>query len=257
MSGRGKISQLIVFITEDGGKVFQTDLSPPHLQHGSHQPTDHSPEEPVSFYPVNQAAVLLLPAAFIDVAKKGLRLAVPLGKRGEIPAFGNKGGGSLHFLPIEGIGEKIRPVDQERILLPVNKIPVLPANGIKTAMGVGRNGIKILKDDIPGQQRIDIIKRPGIHNSLKINMKKILPGMNPSIRAGGSRQRQGLPEKNGQGLFHLLLDGGRVVLDLESTVIRSFIGDFQEVSGHSYCNKVAHAGTKIAGMRDLRRADPY
>jgi hypothetical protein len=245
----GKIGQLIVFIPEDGGKVIHAYLPPPDLQHGPHQSADHSPEEPVGFYPVNQAAVLLQPAALINGADKGLRLGVPFGKRGEIRAFGNKGCGGLHFLLVKGIGEIIRPVNQEGVFFPVNIIPVLPAESIETTMGIGSHGIKILKNDIPGKEGIDIIKGSGLYSSFKINMKEILQGVDAPVRPGGSRQCQPLPEENGQRLFHFLLDGSSIVLDLESTVIRAFIGNFQEISGHrTGMAAFWSAPAKIAGL---------
>lgn len=56
--------------------------------------------------------------------------------------------------------------------------------------------------------------------------------MNTPIRTGRTRQSKRLSEIDGQRPFHFLLYGVGIVLDLESTVIGAFIGDFQEVSGH-------------------------
>ena len=86
-----KIGQLIVFLPDDGGEFFHTDLSPANLQHCAYQSTHHTPQKTVGNYPVNQAFSFLLPTAVQYRTEAGLCLRIPFGKSSEIFVLQDKG----------------------------------------------------------------------------------------------------------------------------------------------------------------------
>lgn len=71
-------------------------------------------------------------------------------------------------------------------------------------------------------------------------MEIILQRMNAAISPGGASQRKPLAKEGLECLFHFLLDGIGVGLDLKSAVSTSFIYQFEEISGH---------GSKVNGRR--------
>ena len=132
----------------------------------------------------------------------------------------------MEFLPIEGIWVEPGPVRQERVLLAIQVIPVLPAKRIVAAMGVGGHGADTLDYDIRGKDRIHVIEHLILDNSLVVKMEKVLHRMNTRVGTGGAGEGDGLSVEDLQGFFHFLLDRGGVVLDLKSAIPGAFVGDF-------------------------------
>ena len=56
--------------------------------------------------------------------------------------------------------------------------------------------------------------------------------MDAAVRAGAPGKSESLPKEDAECLFHLLLDGIGILLDLESAIVISFISQFEKISGH-------------------------
>ena len=238
MTGRREIRKPIVFLPDHIGEVFNAELASSDLQHRTHQSAHHSAQKPIGFDMINQSRFFLFPNAFIDRAKEGFDLGIPFRERGEILEVGDEGCGRLEFIPIECIRVEPGAICYEGVLLPVQVIPVFPAEGVVAAVGVGRHGVDALKNDVGGEDGVDVVQHSVFDNFLKIKMKKVLHGVDTAIGAGGAGKGDGPAVEDLQGFFDLFLDGGGVVLDLKSAIAGAFIGDFQEISGHKRKDRV-------------------
>ena len=138
-------------------KLLDRQLTPPHLQHGAHQPSYHTPQKPVGDDLVHQTIIFNDPPALPDGANKCLHLGIPLGKRGKIGMTENDGCRSLQLLPVQPVGKEISPVIKEWVLFAIDIVPVLPAERVKSAMVLLPYGKNILQHDIPGKDGIDVI----------------------------------------------------------------------------------------------------
>jgi len=94
------------------------------------------------------------------------------------------------------------------------------------------------QDDVGWKEGVDIVKRAVFHNPFIITVKKVLHRVDAAVGTGGPGKLDRGTIEDAKGLFHLVLDGGGVVLDLESAVVVAFVGEFEEIPGH---------GAKIRG----------
>jgi hypothetical protein len=106
---------------------------------------------------------------------------------------------------IQLVRVEIGPVIQKRVLLPIDVVPVFPADGIKAAMGTLPHGRYAFQHDVAGKDGIDVIKFVRIYNVLKIKVKIVLQSMDARICPGGPCEAELLPEKGLQGLLYLRL----------------------------------------------------
>jgi len=248
VAGRGEVGQLVVAPFEDAGEGFDAEFSPSDLHHGSDKPPHHSPQKPVGPDTIDKALFVLFPGAFEDCAKEGFYLAVALGESGEILEGGNEGGGRPELVPVDGIGIEPGAIGEEGVLDPINIVPILPAKGVKTTVGVGSYGVDIIQDDVGRKDGVDIIKDTLFYSPFIIKVKKVLQGMDTAIGAGGAGEFEAGAKEDAEGFFDFLLDRCGVLLDLESAVVGAFVGEFEEVPGHGGKDTVQ------AGMRGARYA---
>jgi len=157
MTRRRKIRVPVIFLPDHLREIFDAEFTPSHLQHRTHQSAHHSAQKTIGFDAINQSCFLLIPGALIDRAKEGFDLGIPLRKRGEIMEFGEEGRGRLELIPIECIRVEPGAIRHEGILFSVQVIPVFPAEGVVTAVGVGRHGADAFQDDIRGEDGVDVV----------------------------------------------------------------------------------------------------
>lgn len=147
----------VVLPADHFGEVFDAELASSHLQHRTHQSAHHSAQKTIGLDMINQPRFFLFPDALIDRAKEGFDLGTSFGKRREIMKFGDKGRGCPELVLIECIGVEPGAIRDEGVLLPVEIIPVFPAEGIVPAVGVGRHEVDIFEDDILRKDGVDIV----------------------------------------------------------------------------------------------------
>jgi len=196
-------------------------MPPPHQQHRTRQPPDHTPKEAVCPDVVVKPGPLPHPPALQELAAEMVYLGIALGKTREISEPREGGSHGLHGIPVEPVRIEIGPVGQKRVLLCIDIIPVLTAFRIKTAMSLGRHGINTLYTDVPRQDGIQPVDHLLLHNSFKVKVKIVLQRVNAGIGPGSPGHDNLLPEKNGKCFFYLFLYGSGIGLDLETTVGRS------------------------------------
>jgi len=246
MAGRGEVGQLVVTLFEDAGEFFYAEFSAPDLHHGADETAHHSPQKPVCPDTINKALFVLFPGAFQDGAEEGLYLAVAFSESGKILVSGDEGGGSPELVAVEGIGIEPGAVGEEGVLDPIDIVPVLPAGGVEPAVGVGGYGVDIVQDDVGGKDGVDIIKNALVDSPFIIKVEEVLKGVDAAVGAGRSGEFEAGAEEGAEGFFDFLLDGGGVLLDLESAVVGAFVGEFEEIPGHG------GKDTARAGMRGRR-----
>ena len=157
MTRRRKIRVSVIFLPDHLSEIFDAELTPSHLQHRTHQSAYHSAQKTIGFDLIDQPRFFFFPGALLDRAKEGFDLGIPLRKRGEIMEFGDEGRSRPELVPIEGIWVEPGAIRHEGILFSVQIIPVFPAKGVVTAVGVGRHGADAFQDDIRGKDGIDVV----------------------------------------------------------------------------------------------------
>lgn len=68
---------------------------------------------------------------------------------------------------------------------------------------------------------------------LKVEMKKVLEGMNAGIGTGRAGQLNGQPVQGLKGFFYFRLNGNGIFLYLETAVARAFIRYLDKITGHA------------------------
>lgn len=169
-------------------KLRQIHPAPAHPKHGARQCPHHPPQKTVPPYHINRPVVCGLPATFQQHTVEGLHLCIPLAETGEVCVLQQHIRSLRHQRNIKRIGEKISPVDQERLLPPANMIPVRPAHRIKAAMGGISYPPQAFDRQVIRQHRIQVVDHPVFQLQRRIKMKIVLQRMDPRIRAGRAGQ---------------------------------------------------------------------
>lgn len=155
-------------------KLLQIHPSSAHPEHRARQCPHHPPQETVPPHHVSRPVVCGLPATFQQRTVEGLHLSIPLAETGEVCVLQQHLSRSRHQRNIKGIGEKISPVDQERLLPPANMIPVRPAHRIKAAMGGISYPPQAFDRQVIRQHRIQVVDHPVFQLQRGIKMKIVL-----------------------------------------------------------------------------------